>query len=111
MRVVDILAFHQHLVMSVLLILVVLVALSWRRAWQPTSVFLLGESHGQRSLVGYSPWGRKESGMTEQLTLSEVVNHLATSTLTHANQLIPSSHPQPSSLWTLILPRATIPLP
>ena len=30
--------------------------------WQPTPVFLPGESHGQRSLVGYSPWGRKESG-------------------------------------------------
>ena len=29
----------------------------WRRAWQPTPVFLPGESHGQRSLVGYSPWG------------------------------------------------------
>ena len=38
----------------------------WRRAWQPT-VFLPGESHGQRSLVGYNPWGRKESDMTEQL--------------------------------------------
>ena len=32
------------------------------------SVFLPGESHGQKSLVGYSPWGRKESDMTEQLT-------------------------------------------
>ena len=31
----------------------------WRRAWQPTPVFLPGESHGQRSLVGYSPWGHK----------------------------------------------------
>ena len=39
--------------------------ISWRRKWQPTSVFLPGESHGQRSLVGYSPWGRKESDMTE----------------------------------------------
>ena len=29
----------------------------WRSAWQPTPVFLPGESHGQRSLVGYSPWG------------------------------------------------------
>ena len=29
----------------------------WRRAWQHTSVFLPGESHGQRSLTGYSPWG------------------------------------------------------
>ena len=36
----------------------------WRRAWQPTPVFLPGKSHGQRSLVGYSPWGRKESDMT-----------------------------------------------
>ena len=33
----------------------------WRRTWQPIPVFLPGESHGQRSLVGYSPWGRKES--------------------------------------------------
>ena len=37
----------------------------WRRAWQPTPVFLPGESHGQRSLVGYSPWGCKESDMNE----------------------------------------------
>ena len=40
---------------------------SWRRKWQPTPVFLPGESHGQRSLVGYSPWGRKESDTTEWL--------------------------------------------
>ena len=33
--------------------------------WQPTLVFLPGECHGQRSLVGYSPWGCKESEMTE----------------------------------------------
>ena len=39
----------------------------WRRAWQPTPVFLPGESHGQRSLVGHSPWGRKESNTTEPL--------------------------------------------
>ena len=39
----------------------------WRRVWQPTPVFLPGESHGQ-SLEGYSPWGRKESDTTEQLT-------------------------------------------
>ena len=31
----------------------------WRKAWQPTPGFLPGESHGQRSLVGYSPWGRR----------------------------------------------------
>jgi len=39
----------------------------WRRKWQPTPVLLPGKFHGRRSLVGYSPWGRKESDMTEQL--------------------------------------------
>ena len=38
----------------------------WRGAWQPTPVFLPGESHGQRSLVGYRPWGCKELDMTEE---------------------------------------------
>ena len=38
-----------------------------RRQWHPTPVLLPGESHGWRSLVGCSPWGRKESDMTEQL--------------------------------------------
>ena len=37
----------------------------WKRAWQPTPGFLPGESHGQGSLVGCSPWGRKESDTTE----------------------------------------------
>ena len=38
------------------------------QAWQPTLVLLPGESHGQRSLVGYSPQGLKESDMTEHST-------------------------------------------
>ena len=38
--------------------------ISWRRKWQPPPVFLPGKSHGQRSLVGYSPWGHKESDTT-----------------------------------------------
>ena len=38
--------------------------LLWRRKWQPTPVFLPGEYHGQGSLVGYSPWDRKESDTT-----------------------------------------------
>ena len=42
----------------------------WRRKLIPTSVFSPGEFYGQRSLVGYSPWGHKESDTTEQLTLS-----------------------------------------
>ena len=37
----------------------------WSRKWHPAPIFLPGESHGQRSLVGYSPWGHKESEMTE----------------------------------------------
>ena len=36
--------------------------ISWRREWQPTPVFLLGKSHGQRTLAGYSPWGHKRVG-------------------------------------------------
>ena len=36
-----------------------------KREWQPTPVFLPGEFHGQRSMVGYSPWGHKESDWTE----------------------------------------------
>ena len=39
----------------------------WRRQWHPTPVLLPGESYGQRSLVGCSPWGRTESDMTERL--------------------------------------------
>ena len=37
----------------------------WRRAWQPTPVFLPGEFYGQRSLAGYSPWGCKESELCD----------------------------------------------
>ena len=40
----------------------------WRREWQPTPIFLPGESQGQRSLAGHSLWGGKESDKTEQLT-------------------------------------------
>ena len=38
---------------------------SWRRAWQPTPVFLPGESHEQKNLVGCSQWGYRESDTTE----------------------------------------------
>ena len=46
----------------------------WRRKWQPTPVFLPGESHGQTSLEGYSPWGHKESDRTEQLNNNKLNN-------------------------------------
>ena len=48
----------------------------WRRAWQPTSVSLPGESPEQRSLTGYSPWGRKESDSTEATALYSFLSHL-----------------------------------
>ena len=41
--------------------------LPWRRKWQPTPVLLPGKFHRLRSLVGYSPWGHKESDTTERL--------------------------------------------
>ena len=42
-----------------------------QRKWQSTLVFLPGKSHGQRSLVGYSPWGLEKPDKTERLTLSQ----------------------------------------
>ena len=42
----------------------------WRKKWQPTSVFLFGKSSGQKSLVSYSPWGRRDSDMIEWLRMS-----------------------------------------
>ena len=46
----------------------------WRRKWQPTPVFLPGKLHGQRSLVGYSPWGHKESDTTKWLSTMTMNN-------------------------------------
>ena len=43
-----------------------LILSSWRSKWQPTPVFLPGESHGWRSLVGCRPWGHKELDTAEQ---------------------------------------------
>ena len=50
----------------------------WRRKWQSSAVFLSGKSHGQRSLVGYSPWGHKESDTTEWLTHTHTHAHTHT---------------------------------
>ena len=43
---------------------------------RPTQLFLPGEFHGQRSLAGYSPWGRKDSDVTEQLTHTHFTNRI-----------------------------------
>ena len=49
-----------------------------RRQWQPTPVLLPGKSHGWRSLVGYSPWGREEFDTTEQLHFHTLEKEMAT---------------------------------
>ena len=49
----------------------------WRRKWQPSPVFLPGKSHGQRSLVGYSPWGCKELDMTEHIHTQIIYHQLS----------------------------------
>ena len=46
----------------------------WRRKWQPAPIFLPGKSHGWRSLVGYSPWGHRESDMTERACPHDLVS-------------------------------------
>ena len=72
-----------------------------RGHWQPTPVFLPGKSHGQRSLVGYSPRGHQESDTTEQLHLTSlrvalVVKNLLTNTGDTRNVgLIPGSGRSP----------------
>ena len=55
--------------------------ISWRRKWQSTPVFLLGESDGQWSLMGYSPWNCKELDTTKQQTLSLLSYNLEISLL------------------------------
>ena len=53
----------------------------WRKKWQPNPVFLLGKSHGQKSMASYSSWGLKESDTTEGLS-----THTHTHTQTHTTQ-------------------------
>ena len=52
--------------------------ISWRRKWQSPLVFLPGKPHGQRRLAGYSPWGRREADMTEQVNATNYFNFRST---------------------------------
>ena len=61
----------QHLLLVDFLIAAILT--SRRRRWHPTPVLLPGKSHGWRSLMGCSPWGRRESDTTERLICSDTV--------------------------------------
>ena len=51
-------------------------SLEWRTKWQPTPVFLPGESHGQKSLVGYSPQGHKKSDTIEHASMIKIAHGL-----------------------------------
>ena len=48
----------------------------WNREWQPMPVFMVRKFHGQRDLAGFSPWGRKESDMTEWLSVAHTKGFL-----------------------------------
>ena len=58
-----------------------------RRRWHPTPVLLPGESHGQRSLVGCSPWGREESDATERLPFHFSLSCIREGKATHSSVL------------------------
>ena len=90
----------------------------WRRAWQPTPVFLPGESHGQRSLVGYSPWGCcKESDSTDAtehtaLLLEEESGGLPFKGIRDSNYILNKLSTTPSFFFFLILSLSPpLPLP
>ena len=53
----------------------------WRRKGQPTPVLLPGESHGGRSLVGYSPWGGKELDATDNFTCCLLISMVSRETV------------------------------
>ena len=88
----------------------------WRRAWQPTPVFLLGKSHGQGSLAGYNPWGHKELDMTEATEQQHHINSyifkdskdmcvcvcIYTQTYTSQHLLVPHFHSKQSGNHCLV---------
>ena len=59
----------------------------WRRRWHPTPVLLPGKSHGWRSLVGCSPWGREESDTTERLHFHFSLSCIGEEMATHSSVL------------------------
>ena len=58
-----------------------------RRQWHPTPVLLPGKSHGQRSFIGCSPWGREESDVTEDFTFTFHFHALEKEMATHSSVL------------------------
>ena len=70
----------------------------WRRKWQTAPVFLPGKFHGQRRLVGYSPWGHEESDMAKKLSKHARAHmHTYTHTHTHTHTLVSTPYHCPHS--------------
>ena len=67
---------HNPIVLNFVPIFAYLSGAFWRRKWQPTPVLLPGESHGQRSLAGYSPWGHKSQTRLSDLTTTITMQSL-----------------------------------
>ena len=85
----------------------------WRREWHPTPVFSPGEPHGQRSLGGYSPWGRKEPDATERLNNKLVLQMLPDPHHSGCWRWTQERVVQRASLWSLFesIPRDLCPTP
>ena len=71
--------------------------LKWRRQWHPTPVLLPRKSHGRRSLVGCSPWGHKESDMTERLHFHFLLHALEKEMATHSCSCL--KNPRDGGAW------------
>ena len=65
--------------------------ISWRRKWQPTSVFLPGEFHGHRNLVGYRPWVIKRWTAAHQASLTFTISQ-SLNKLMSIESVMPSNH-------------------
>ena len=74
----------------------------WRRRWQSTPVLLPGKSHGQRSLVGYSPWGCKELDTTEQLHFHKYISLRALLSFLLPSGLEVEGRQDWDNLWSLV---------
>ena len=74
----------------------------WRRKWQPTPVFSPGNSYGQRSLAGYSPWANKESGTTEHSTAAATGENDFEHSVVKASLSLPSRFDSSRGRWNLL---------
>ena len=92
--------FSIHLLLDILVVIgnkALLIIYKRRRQWHPTPVLLPGKSHGQRSLVNYSPWGCWESDTTERLHFHTLEKEMTTHTSILAWRI-----PGTGALWAAV---------